>query len=77
MKKALVAKFNQNPQLLEKLLATRGKELLEASPSDNFWGVVLGMDDPRLIASNGYLLDHMPHQGSQSKTTEALQAKAH
>lgn len=40
------AKFSQNPVLLEELLATKGKLLVEASPTDVVWGIGLGMDDP-------------------------------
>jgi ribA/ribD-fused uncharacterized protein len=36
------AKFTQNPDLLEELLATRGTTLVEASPHDRIWGIGLG-----------------------------------
>ena len=36
---ALQAKFDQHPRLKNKLLETRGKELVETSPADHFWGV--------------------------------------
>lgn len=42
------AKFTQNPELLEALLATAGTELVEASPLDRIWGVGLGEEDPRI-----------------------------
>lgn len=42
------AKFTQNPALLEKLLATKGTTLVEASPTDRIWGVGLEEDDPRI-----------------------------
>ncbi|MFL5348432.1 MAG: NADAR family protein [Hyalangium sp.] len=42
------AKFTQNPELLEALLATVGTELVEASPLDRIWGVGLGEEDPRI-----------------------------
>lgn len=42
------AKFTQNPELLRALLATRGTELVEASPFDRIWGVGLSADDPRI-----------------------------
>lgn len=42
------AKFTQNPQLLEILLATKGTTLVEASPTDRIWGVGLEESDPRI-----------------------------
>ena len=42
------AKFTQNPAMLEALLATRGTELVEASPYDKIWGVGLSMEDPAI-----------------------------
>jgi ribA/ribD-fused uncharacterized protein len=41
-------KFEQNPKLLNELLNTNGKELVEASPSDKVWGIGLAEDDPRI-----------------------------
>ncbi|EEQ87930.1 uncharacterized protein BDCG_03050 [Blastomyces dermatitidis ER-3] len=35
-------KFTQDPQLKAKLLATRDRELVEASPRDRIWGVGFG-----------------------------------
>jgi ribA/ribD-fused uncharacterized protein len=42
------AKFTQNAELLQKLLATAGTELVEASPTDRIWGVGLSEEDPRI-----------------------------
>jgi hypothetical protein len=39
MKKALEAKFTQNEALKQILLSTKGKELVEASPTDIYWGI--------------------------------------
>ncbi len=39
---ALIAKFTQNPELGELLIATGDREIAEASPIDSFWG--LGKD---------------------------------
>ena len=41
------AKFSQNAELLAVLLATKGTELVEASPYDRIWGIGLGASDPR------------------------------
>ncbi len=38
MRKALLAKFKQNPQLAEKLLATGQEELVYSAPDDYYWG---------------------------------------
>ena len=35
-------KYRQNPDLCEKLLATKGLTMVEASPKDKIWGI--GMD---------------------------------
>jgi ribA/ribD-fused uncharacterized protein len=42
------AKFTQNADLLQVLLATAGTELVEASPLDRIWGVGLSAEDPRI-----------------------------
>lgn len=41
-----IAKFSQNEELKEMLLATQDRELVEASPYDKIWGVGLGVDNP-------------------------------
>ena len=41
-----LAKFRQNPVLLEKLLETGGSVLAEASPFDRIWGIGLSASDP-------------------------------
>ena len=46
---ASIAKYTQNPALLEALLATRGTTLVEASPYDTVWGIGLAEDDPRAL----------------------------
>jgi len=45
--KANIAKFSQNPKLLEVLLNTGDIEIVEASPYDKIWGIGLGENDPR------------------------------
>jgi len=42
-----LARFRQNPDQRELLLATRGTTLVEASPHDRIWGIGLAADDPR------------------------------
>ena len=42
-----VEKFRQNEALLDFLLSTTGKVLVEASPHDRIWGIGLRQDDPR------------------------------
>ncbi|EAZ97290.1 hypothetical protein MELB17_09318 [Marinobacter sp. ELB17] len=39
-------KFLQNPRLLEDLLATGNREIVEASPYDKIWGIGLKDDHP-------------------------------
>jgi len=46
VKRGNIAKFSQNPDLLEKLLSTDGTTLVEASPYDTIWGIGLRADDP-------------------------------
>lgn len=42
-----LAKFGQNKDLMDRLLATAGTTLVEASPYDKIWGIGLRADDPR------------------------------
>ncbi len=44
-----LARFRQNPDQKELLLATRGTTLVETSPHDRVWGIGLGADDPRAM----------------------------
>jgi hypothetical protein len=39
MRQVLYAKFTQHPDLAEELLNTFGATLIEASPTDSFWGI--------------------------------------
>lgn len=53
VKRGNLAKFGQNPQLMEFLLGTEDKVLVEASPKDTIWGIGLAEDaaevcNPRL-----------------------------
>jgi len=42
-----VAKFTQNKDMLEELLFTGDRTIVEASPKDFIWGIGLAADDPR------------------------------
>jgi ribA/ribD-fused uncharacterized protein len=44
--KANYAKFTQNEDLKEELLATGDKTIVEASPYDTIWGIGMAKDDP-------------------------------
>lgn len=46
VKKGNQAKFSQNPELLEFLLNTRKRILVEASPRDRIWGIGMGKTNP-------------------------------
>ena len=41
-----VAKFGQNPELKDFLIATGNRILVEASPRDRIWGIGLGQNNP-------------------------------
>lgn len=43
-----LAKFSQHPDILEWLLSTAGKRLVEGSPTDRIYGVGIRYDDPRI-----------------------------
>lgn len=47
-----LAKFSQNPALLEFLEGTGGSVLVEGSPYDGIWGVNLATEDPRINDPN-------------------------
>lgn len=40
-------KFSQNLALMEELISTQGKSLVEAAPDDAVWGIGLSKEDPR------------------------------
>lgn len=42
----ILAKFEQNPDLFDRLAATGSATLVECSRSDKIWGIGMGMDDP-------------------------------
>ena len=41
-------KFLQNPKVTKALLDTEAKFLVEASPTDSFWGAMMGLDHPEM-----------------------------
>jgi ribA/ribD-fused uncharacterized protein len=41
------AKFSQNADYMAALMATKGTVLVEASPTDDIWGIKIGLDDAR------------------------------
>ena len=47
--KGCYAKFTQNQDLKQALLATAGTTLVEASPEDRIWGIGLRKTDPRAL----------------------------
>lgn len=49
------AKFTQNDNLLKALMATKGTELVEASPEDKIWGIGLHETDPRARVRSKWL----------------------
>ena len=52
---ALWAKFSQNKELMDALLATEDKMLVEASPYDKIWGIGLHSTDDRALDPNNWL----------------------
>ncbi len=49
-----IAKFSQNPDLLVKLLSTRGTTLVECSPVDKIWGIGRDIKDRRCLDRNAW-----------------------
>ncbi len=52
--KANLAKFLQNKDCYEQLMATGDKIIVEASPYDCVWGVGLRCDDPKVLDSKNW-----------------------
>jgi ribA/ribD-fused uncharacterized protein len=57
MYKACFAKFSQNKDLKSRLLSTKDKTLVEASPFDLYWGAGMSLNDINI-------LDSSTHKGS-------------
>lgn len=43
------AKFTQNPEMKEELLATGNREIVEASPEDTIWGIGMHESHPDIL----------------------------
>jgi ribA/ribD-fused uncharacterized protein len=54
MIRGLYYKFSQNPLLAQRLLATGDDLLVEASTSDDIWGVKMGLDDPKIFDTSAH-----------------------
>eukprot|EP00475_Leptophrys_vorax_P035270 TRINITY_DN5797_c0_g2_i1.p1 TRINITY_DN5797_c0_g2~~TRINITY_DN5797_c0_g2_i1.p1 ORF type:complete len:178 (-),score=50.76 TRINITY_DN5797_c0_g2_i1:28-561(-) len=44
-----IAKFQQNPDMLQELLSTGDKTLVEASPVDKIWGIGMSAKDAHVV----------------------------
>jgi len=70
------AKFTQNAELLDQLLATKGTTLVEASPYDKIWGIGLAATDPRREGSRAVERSEParqdPHRAARSAARRAL-----
>ena len=51
MERGLALKFGQNQDLKEALLQTGMKKLVEASPTDRYWGIGVGLNSTELTNS--------------------------
>lgn len=49
VRRGLLEKARQNPDIKAQLLATGERILVEASPPDKIWGIGLGENDPRAL----------------------------
>ncbi|XP_071119323.1 uncharacterized protein [Haliotis cracherodii] len=56
---AIEAKFDQNPELHDSLLATHPKLLVEATPGNKTWGIGLASDDVRALDKNTWKGDNL------------------
>lgn len=52
-------KFTQNELLLNELIGTKGKTLVEASPSDQIWGVGLSKESTEIISRSKWKGDNL------------------
>lgn len=49
IKKGLLLKVDQHPELIDLLLETNNKMIAEASPYDKIWGIGISKTDPRAL----------------------------
>lgn len=49
VRRGLLEKARQNPEIAEHLLGTGDRILVEAAPPDRIWGIGLGENDPRAL----------------------------
>lgn len=55
VKRANIAKFSQNPELVKAFKISKGREIVEASPYDTIWGIGLSEDDERAWDKENWL----------------------
>lgn len=70
MLEGVIAKFDQNPDMLTELLLTEEREIVEASPYDRIWGIGLEENDDRV-------LDKTHWQGLNLLGIACMQARNH
>lgn len=59
MVKGLYLKFEQNPEIKKRLLATGDKVLVEGSPYDKIWGVGLHYGDDLILDEKNWLGENL------------------
>ena len=57
--KGNIAKFSQNEKLLDFLLSTDDKILVEASPKDTVWGIGLDESSPEAIQPRKWIVENL------------------
>lgn len=63
--KGMIARYEQNPQDLKMLLATGDTLLVEASPTDDIWGVKMAEDDDNIQYPHMWRGSNLCGQGQQ------------
>lgn len=54
METGLKAKFDQNPELADFLVATGNTNILECNPGDSFWGIGMALNNPNIWVRNSW-----------------------